>query len=165
MPRTAWISIAGCLFVLLIVIPIVAPDHEIDVVALAIWGGTISVLTGLLSAGTWIMASHGRPFGQRDIALDRESPYLRRSRRWGRWLASGFVFVGAIGCGFAVYWYPNPYPYLELQQTPEDYILGILAGAWFFLLFGTCWLVLEIFWSAVLRRDETGSTQLPIDTS
>ena len=151
MPRIAWIALAGCLFAFWIVIPALTPDHEIDVVGLATWGGVISIVVGLLGAVVWIAVSRGRPFGQRDVTLDIDSPYLRRGRLWRRWFATFFVFLGLIGSGFAVYWYPNPYPYLETSETPEEYALGVLAASWFFLVFGTAWLVLELYWSAVLR--------------
>jgi hypothetical protein len=113
--RTLWLVIGICLVVLIVVIPIAAPDHRIDVQRLAIWGGAVSTLCGALGAVIWIAKSDGRPFGSRDLELDRSSPYLRESRRWA--------------------------------------VLGILVGAWFMLLLGTYWLVLEVYWSRVLVRD------------
>ena len=148
--RTLWLVLGICLVVLVVVIPIAAPDHRIDVRPLAIWGGAVSILCGALGAVIWIAKSHGRPFGSRDLELDRSSPYLRENRRWAVLAGIGMLATGLAANAFAVSWYPNPHPDVGRTETPEEYALGILVGAWFMLLLGTYWLVLEVYWSRVL---------------
>ena len=153
--RALWSTIVICLILFVLVIPVVAPE-QLDVLKVAVWGDAVGLVAGILGGLLWISWRHGLPFGPRDVDLDRSSPYLREGRRWAALLSIGMVVAGLAASAFAVSWYPNAHPDVSRLDTPEEYALGVLAGAWFLILLGTCWLVLEIYWVRVLSRARKG---------
>ena len=153
--RALWSTIVICLIVFVLVIPVVAPER-LDVLKVAAWGDALSLLAGVVGGFLWIIWRHGLPFGQRDVDLDRSSPYLRDGRRWALLLCIGMVVAGLAASAFAIAWYPNPHPDVGRSETPEEYALSVLAGAWFLVLLGTYWLVLVVYWARALSRARKG---------
>jgi hypothetical protein len=144
--------LAACVLVFVVLPRAIAPDQPFDTGSVASVGAAVSVIAGALGAGLWILARRGLPFGPRDLRLDRTSPYLRKSRRYRSLLGMATLGAGLGGCAFAVSWYPNghldPQHY---QETPEQYALGILVGAWLMIALGTALLILNGFWALKLR--------------
>jgi hypothetical protein len=153
--RALWVTVVACVVVVGFVIPTLTP-RQLDVLKVAVWGDAMSLLAGVVGACLWIIWRHGLPFGLRDVGLERTSPYLRESRRWALLVSMGMVVAGLAASAFAVSWYPNPHPDVGRLESPEEYALGVLVGAWLLLLLGTYWLVLEIYWFRVLSRPQKG---------
>lgn len=162
--RMTWGALAATVVFFLYVVPALTPEALTDILPLAIWGGISSVIAGSLGALIWIVRTHGWPFGRRDVALDRSSPFLRQARRNELVLGIGLVVAGVIASAIAVGYYPNPPPPGK-GRSPEEYVLGILIGGWVSIAMGTCWLVVQAFWSRVLRRAGRLREQRPTPTA
>jgi hypothetical protein len=148
-PWLPWIIGACCLTI--VAAPILIRARPAPVSQIAIVGGAVAVLVGLVLALIIIKRTHGMPFGDRDPAKDRSSPYLRRASRMGFVMSLGTIAFALCGLAFASYWYPRPDPYIA-GVTAETFVLGPLILCLVLLGGGVCVLTLQLYWARIVAE-------------
>jgi hypothetical protein len=157
-PETRWLlwTIAGCCL-LVVLAPVIISARPAPVLSVALLGGTAAVMIGIGAAVVRIVLTHGRPLGDRDPALDANSPLLRPGNRLGLLLAIGMILFSIAGLAFAVYWYPRGHPFIP-EMTPEEYVLPGLLLLPFLLALGVYWLVVQLWWARVVHQVRRASS-------
>lgn len=155
-PGTRWLlwTIAGCCL-LVALAPVIISARPAPVLSVALLGGAAAVIIGIGAAIVRIVLTHGRPLGDRDPALDANSPLLRPGNRLGLLLAIGLILFSIGGMAFDVYWYPRGHPFIP-EMTSEDYVLPGLLLLPFLLALGVYWLAVQLWWARVVHQVRRG---------
>ena len=140
---------------LLALAPVIISARPAPVLSVALLGGAAAVIIGIGAAIVRIVLTHGRPLGDRDPALDANSPLLRPGNRLGLLLAIGLILFSIGGMAFDVYWYPRGHPFIP-EMTSEDYVLPGLLLLPFLLALGVYWLAVQLWWARVVHQVRRG---------